>query len=163
MMANTNNSGIGTRISAAKAKASMATICTASAYSWDFKFMDLELDLNGEAEDPKRMMDLAAQSQGKMNYRYIPSVDDITVPDVEYPVFNPKKWEKPADYKWEIKAPQSQFCKGTVKFYEPKWEDMPTYYRVGKGLADLEIKKYLGGQHIFYTEPCDYMHSFRLR
>ena len=42
--------------------------CTARAYSWDFKFMDLQLDLNGEAEDPKRMMDLAAQSQGKMNY-----------------------------------------------------------------------------------------------
>ena len=137
--------------------------CTARAYSWDFKFMDLQLDLNGEAEDPKRMMDLAAQSQGKMNYRYIPSVDDITVPDAEYPVFNPKTWEKPADYKWEVKPPQAQFCKGTVKFYEPQWEDMPTYYRVGKGLADLEIKKYLGGQHIFYTEPCDYMHSFRLR
>ena len=34
----------------------------ARAYSWDFKFMDLQLDLNGEAEDPKRMMDLAAQS-----------------------------------------------------------------------------------------------------
>ena len=83
--------------------------CTARAYSWDFKFMDLQLDLNGEAEDPKRMMDLAAQSQGKMNYRYIPSVDDITVPDAEYPVFNPKKWEKPADYKWEVKPPQAQF------------------------------------------------------
>ncbi|MFR6258298.1 MAG: hypothetical protein ACLULK_05925 [Anaerovoracaceae bacterium] len=80
-----------------------------------------------------------------------------------YPAFNPKKWEKPDDYKWDIKAPQSKFCKGTVEFYEPEWEDMPTYYRVGKGLADLEVKKYLGAQHIFYTEPCDYMHCYRLR
>lgn len=138
-------------------------IYTAKAYSWDFPFMKLQIDVNKPAEDPDRMMKLAAQSQGKMNYRYIPSVDDITVPDVAYPVFNPKKWEKPADYKWEIKAPQSKFCKGSVKFYEPEWEDMPTYYRVGKGLADLEIRKYLGAQHILYSEPCDYMHSYRLR
>ena len=138
-------------------------VYTAKASSWDFEFMKLQIDLNKKAEDPERMMKLAAQSQGKINYRYIPSVDDVTVPEISYPVFNPKKWEKPADYKWEIKEPQMQFCGGTVEFREPAWEDMPTYYRVGKGLADLEIKKYLGAQHIIYTEPCDYMHSYRLR
>ena len=136
---------------------------TARASSWNFPFMKLQIDVNGEAEDPEMMAELAAKSQGKMNYRYIPSVDDITVPDVEYPVFNPKKWDKPADYKWEIKPPQSKFCKGTVEFYEPEWEDMPTYYRVGKALADFKIKRFLGGQHILYTEPCDYMHCYRLR
>lgn len=138
-------------------------VYTAKASSWDFEFMKLQLDTNKEAEDPKCMMELAAKSQGKMNYRYIPSVDDITVPDVEYPVFNPKKWDKPEDYKWEIKAPESKFCKGTIKFNEPEWTDMPTYYRVGKALADLEIKKYLGGQYIKYTEACDYMHAYRLK
>lgn len=138
-------------------------IVTARASSWDFPFMKLTLDLNKEAEDPNRLMELASQSQGKMNYRYIPSVDDITVADVEYPVFNPKKWDKPENYSWEIEPPVSKFCKAEIKFNEPDWTDMPTYYRVGKALADFEIKKYLGGQYIKYTEVCDYTHAFRLK
>lgn len=136
---------------------------TAKASSWGFEFMKLQIDVNTEAPDAQRMMKLAAQSQGKINYRYVPMIDDVTKAEISYPVFNPKKWEKPADYKWEIKKPQMKFCSGTVEFKEPKWEDMPTWYRVGKGLADLEIKKYLGAQHIIYSEPCDYMHSYKLQ
>ncbi len=144
-------------------------IYKASAFSWGFKFMDLAIDLRKPAENPDKIKQLAAKSQGKFNYKYIQKTPDLGEPmgaggaDACYSTFNPKAWKKPDDYAYTFKPVETQFCSGSVKFYNPEPDDMPTYWHIGQFLAKLEIKKYLGAQHTIYNDPCDYSHVYRLK
>lgn len=142
-------------------------VIKASASSWGFKFMDLAIDLNKPAEAPEKMKELAAKGQGKFNYKYISACRELSgeadVPDACYPTFNPKAWTKPNDYPYAIKTPETQFCSGSIKFRFPEPDDMPTYWHILQFLSELEIKRYLGAQHISYSDPCDYSHVYRLR
>lgn len=76
----------------------------ASASSWGFKFMDMTLELDQPAPAADEMKRLAASSQGKFNYKYIQTTPYKEMgygtggADVCYPTFNPRAWEKPADY-----------------------------------------------------------------
>lgn len=144
-------------------------IYKASAFSWEFKFMDLSIDLSKPAENPEKIKELTAKSKGKFNYKYIQATPDINEgfcnggADVCYPTFNPKEWKKPDDYKFNLKPAETQLCSGSIKFHCPEPDDMPSYWHIGQFLSKLEIKKYLGAQHIVYNDPCDYSHVYRLR
>lgn len=137
---------------------------TATASSWDFEFLKITLNLDEDPSDLKKMQELSERSQGALNIKFIPGTgNNFDEPDVNYPVFNPKVWNKPEDYKWELKVPNVNMCSGTVQFNMPEWKDMPTYYPLGKFLAGLEIKKYLGAQHVICSNPCDYSHCKKLK
>lgn len=145
-----------------------STVKTA-AYSWGFKFLDVSIDLSKPAEDAEAVQSLAAKSQGKLNYKYIQATPykgggvASAGADVSYATFNPKAWNKPAEYAFAMKTPETAFCAGNVAFHFPQPEDMPSYWHIGQSLAGLEIKRYLGAQHIVYNDPCDYSHVYRLR
>ncbi len=132
------------------------------ASSWDFQFMKMQVDTNKPAADGERMQRIINQSQGKMNFKYIPGTGSGGVPDAAYPVFNPK-WQKPDDYPFELMQPQLTVCDGSVAFFEPQWEDMPTYYQVAKGMYDLENKGVIGAQRLLYSDACDFSHAQKLR
>lgn len=131
-----------------------------SASSWGFRFIKMSADLDQPAPEKETLISLGQKSKGKMGYKYVAeTTTDFTETrsyDMSYPVFNPKEWNKPDDYPWEMQTPQTTFCNGSIEFYNPKWKDMPTYYRVGQGLAALDIKRVIGVQHTIYSEPCAY-------
>ena len=124
--------------------------------------MKMQVDTNKPAADGERMQRIINQSQGKMNFKYIPGTGSDGVPDAAYPVFNPK-WKKPDDYEFTLMQPQLTICDGSVTFFEPHWEDMPTYYQVVKGMFDLENKGVVGAQHLLYSDACDFSHAQKLR
>lgn len=142
----------------------------ATASSWDFRFMKMEIDTDAAAPDAETLKAIEASSAGKMHYRYFCDVmekgDDprtnYTKPAVAYPTILPK-WQKPADYPYEIMTPEVQYCDGKVEFYMPEWEDMPTWYNVGKGLASLKCKRVIAAKHVHYNDPCEYTSCYRLR
>lgn len=47
--------------------------------------------------------------------------------DASYVTFNPKAWERPADYPFPIREPETTFCSGSIRFIRPDPDDMPTY------------------------------------
>ena len=132
-----------------------------SASSWDFQHMKMYVDTTKPAKDAERMQRIMGQSQGKMNFKYIPSTGGGE-PDAAYPVVNPK-FVKPDNYPFELMEPKLTICDGGIEFFEPKWEDMPTYYQIGKGMADLEIKGIVGAQHLLYSDACDFSHAKKLK
>lgn len=140
-----------------------------SASSWGFKFMEMTLDTRTPADNPDTMKELAAMSQGKFNYKYIQSTPfkgtayGCGGADASYPTFNPKAWKKPKDYPFTVKPPETEFCAGEVLFHSPSPDQMPMLWHVAQTLAKLEIKKYLGAQHSYYNDACDYSHVYRLR
>lgn len=141
----------------------------ASASSWGFRFMDMKLNLEQAAPAADEMKQLAASSQGKFNYKYIQTTPYKEMgygsggADVCYPTFNPKAWEKPVDYPFVLRQPETSFCGGEIQFYEPADDEMPNYAHIARFLANLEIKRYLGAQHSLYNDPCDYSHLYRLK
>ena len=141
----------------------------ASASSWGFKFMDLTLELDKPAPDAEQMKELAAASQGKFNYKYIQTTPYKETgygkggADVCYPTFNPKVWEKPQDYPFELQKPETKFCGGHIQFHTPGPDDMPNYSHIARFLAELDIRRYIGAQHSLYNDPCDYSHLYRLK
>jgi acetoacetate decarboxylase len=143
----------------------------ATASEWDFRFMKMQIDLKKPSSDEARIKANAARSSGKVHYKYIPDVNEkedvgkvpnFTRPAIAYPTILPK-WVKPADYPYPLRVPEVQFYSGSIEFYEPTWEDMPTYYNVAKGLADLKVTRILGAQRTRYDEPCEYSACYKLR
>lgn len=140
-----------------------------SASSWGFRFLDLALELEEPAEDMERMKELSAMSQGKFNYKYIQATPFKEAgygrggADICYPTFNPKAWTEPEDYPFTLREPKTRFCAGRLQFHEPGPEDMPNYRHIAQYLAGLDIKRYLGGQHSVYSDPCDYSRVYRLK
>ena len=144
--------------------------CIATASSWDFRFMKMVIDTNKPAPDADTLKASEARSAGKMHYRYFPEVmekgedpaTNYTKPLCAYPTLLPK-WVKPEDYPYSIRVPQVVYCSGSVEFYEPEWEDMPTWYNVGKGLSALVCKRVIAAKTLTYHEPCEYATCYRLR
>lgn len=140
-----------------------------SASSWGFRFMDLTLELGKPAEDIAQMKELVARSQGKFNYKYIQATPYKEAgygtggADICYPTFNPKAWTKPVDYPFTIRKPEVEFCAGHIQFHEPGMDEMPNYQHIGRYLANLRIRRYLGAQHAIYNDPCDYSNVYRLK
>jgi len=140
------------------------------ASEWDFKFMNMEIDTSRPAADQKTFMANEARSQGKLHLKYFPKTmekggdpaTNFTEPDVCYPTILPK-WVKPDDYPYETIDPKPVYCDGKVEFYEPTWEQMPTYQGVCKGLSSLTVKRVIGAKHVFYSDPCHYTTCYRLR
>lgn len=141
----------------------------ACASSWGFRFLELTLHPDQPAENVEEMKHLAALSEGKLNYKYIQSTPYKGMPygsggaDASYVTFNPKKIDLPDDYPYQIKKPEVTYCAGTVQFNRPEPNDMPSYWHIVQFLADLNIKRYLGAQHSFYNDPCDYSHVYRVK
>jgi acetoacetate decarboxylase len=140
------------------------------ASNWDFRFMKMELDMSQEVPDLETYKANEARSEGKMNFKYLPHVMEkgedptlnYTKPAVAYPTVLPK-WEKPADYPYEIRTPQMEMGSGTIEFYEPTWEEMPSDYHIGVGLSTLKCKRVIGAKHVVYDDPCIYNTCYRLR
>lgn len=143
-------------------------ICS-HASSWGFRFLDLAIEPEQPAEAPERMMELAARSRGKFNYKYIQATPYRETgfgrggADVSYPTFNPKAWNRPEGYPFTIREPEIRYCSGAVRFHRPEPADMPMYWHIGRYLADLNIRRNLGALHSFYSDPCDYSHVCRLK
>lgn len=142
----------------------------ARALNWDFKFMNLEVDLSQDVPDPETYAANEARSQGKVNYKYLPHVmekgedpaTNYTKPAVAYPTILPK-WEKPADYPYEIRTPKIQKGSGKIEFIRPTWEEMPSDYNIAAALSTLECKRVIGAKHVVYDEPAVYNTCYRLR
>ena len=139
------------------------------ASDWGFKFLDVELDLAGKAEDPELMSQLAAESEGKFNWKYIQATPELghayheAGADASYPTFNPKELRLPEDYPFELKRPQTVVCSGSVGFHAHEAWQMPMYWHIPKALAALPVKRWVGAQFTCYNDPTDYNHVYRLR
>lgn len=144
--------------------------CIATASSWDFRFMKMVIDKNAPAPDAATLKASEARSAGKVHFRYFPDVmekgedpaTNYTKAAIAYPTILPK-WVKPADYPYPMRTPEVTYCNGTVDFIEPTWDDMPTLYNVGKGLASLKCKRVIAAKVLTYDEPCEYTSCYRLR
>lgn len=140
-----------------------------TASDWGFKFLDVELDLESEPADAAYMKQLAAESQGKFNWKYIHATPELgqayheAGADISYPTFNPKVQPKPADYPWTLKEPITRMCAGTALFHAPEPWQMPMYWHIPTALADLPVKRWIGAQFSCYNDAADYNHVYRLR
>lgn len=139
------------------------------ASDWGFKFLDVELDLEGQPEDLAYMQKLAAESEGKFNYKYIHATPEKgdqyheAGADASYPTFNPKAWTKPEGYPFELMEPETTVCSGKVTFHAPEPWQMPMYWHIPAALADLPVIRPIGAQFTRYNDPTDYNHVYRLR
>lgn len=140
-----------------------------NASEWGFRFLDIDVDTNAPCPDAEAMRRLAAESEGKLNYKYIQATPEKgqkcadAGADASYPTLNPKGWTRPDDYPYELLKPETVMCSGTVRFHEPTPDDMPMYWHVPAALAKLPVKRYLGAQFTRYSDPTDYDHVYRLR
>ncbi|SYZ33236.1 acetoacetate decarboxylase family protein [Propionibacterium australiense] len=140
-----------------------------SAGDWGFTFLDVELDLEGGPADEELMRRLAAESQGKFNYKYIQATPEKghqyheAGADASYPTFNPKSPGLPEDYPFELMEPETHFCSGTAHFHAPEPWQMPMYWHIPAALAGLPVRRWVGAQFSRYNDPTDYNHVYRLR
>lgn len=132
-----------------------------TSYALDFEtsfpFMKLRIDTNRKPMDKERLLEIQERSEGFLSYAYYPKVDQLEEARDQFVTLMPKAWEKPKGYKYELMERQDTYCDGYVKFYMPEGKmDMPQWYPVGKGLAQLEMRGVLAANHSLWSEPCDY-------
>lgn len=139
------------------------------ASDWGFTFLDVELDLEGEPSDAELMRELAAESQGKFNWKYIQATPELghayheAGADASYPTFNPTTWEKPQDYPYPLKERRVSYCSGKAVFHAPEPWQMPMYWHIPTALASLPVVRPIGASFAVYNDPTDYNHVYRLR
>lgn len=144
--------------------------CFASASNWDFTFMKMTIDTTKPAPDAETLKKSEARSAGKMHYKWIPSVrekeepisSNFTKPAVAYPTILPK-WQRPADYPYDIMTPEITYCDGKVEFLPADWEEMPSMWQVAQGLHSLVCKRVIAAKTLTYNDPCEYVDTYRLR
>lgn len=142
----------------------------ATASNWDFTFMKMKIDTNKPAPDAETLKKSEARSQGKVHFKWIPHVkekdepakDNFTKPAIAYPTILPK-WVKPADYPYKLRVPEVTYCDGEVEFFDAGFEELPTMWRVAKGLHALKCKRVIAAKVLTYDEPCEYNTCYRLR
>lgn len=121
--------------------------CTrASADSWGFRFLELEFQWNQGTPAQKELHDLMYDPtrQGDMNYKYIPQTGDgFTGCDAAYMTLTPKVTSYPEDVQ-TFPSPEIVYGSGTLVWHRPRWEDMPTQFRIVQGLESLPVKRFLG-------------------
>ncbi len=105
--------------------------------SWlGFRFLDMSLT-GMTACEPAAAAPSPVRNDGTLHYKYMPRTGDWGTADAAYAVLTPAA------------TPHRQVTgtwtgQGTLTFHHARWEDMPTQYQVVNGLADLEIREYLG-------------------
>lgn len=118
----------------------------AEASSWGFRFLEMDFDLTAAApcQDELHGILYDGQRAGDLNYKYIPKTGGgFLESDAEYMTLTPKVTEYPKDVP-TFPAPETVYCAGSLKWHRPRWEDMPTQFRIVQGLDDLPVLKVLG-------------------
>lgn len=110
------------------------TFCTASWLS--YTFLDMSLT-DMQPVEPTDVPAPAGRSAGTLHYKYMPRTQFWGDADAEYAVLTPEATpHRKVTGMWQ--------GNGELDFHRARWEDMPTQYQVVNGLADLEIREYLG-------------------
>lgn len=105
--------------------------------SWlGFTFLEMALT-DMEACDPASVPAPAVRHDGTLHYKYMPRTGEWGTADVAYAVLTPAA--TPHRRVTGMWRGQGELC-----FHRARWEDMPTQYQIVNGLADLEIREYLG-------------------
>lgn len=102
-----------------------------------FNFLDIEVtalhEPSGEAG-----AGAGPGSDGTLHYKYIPKTGEWGTEDVAYPVLMPAA----GDNKRVVEHLTGD---GRLTWHRARWEDLPTFYNVVNGLADLQVVEHLGG------------------
>lgn len=139
------------------------------ASDWGFRFLDIDVDTKAACPDEAAMRELAAESKGKLNYKYIQATPELggdaahAGADCSYPTMNPTTWEKPEDYPYALMEPERVFCSGTVTWHVPEPDEMPMYWHIPAALGALPNLGTIGASFTRYQDPTDYNHVWRLR
>jgi hypothetical protein len=105
---------------------------TASADWLGFEFMKMDLrDLNPGTAAAVPVVD------GMLHYKYMPRTGEWGTADIAYPVITPAASPN-------TKVIEHLSGHGTVTWKRARWEDLPTQYNIVNGIADLEVKEWLG-------------------
>jgi hypothetical protein len=114
-----------------------------SQASWlGYKFLDMEVNNLKPRTEPAAAAPSAgstiAKVDGTMHYKYVPRTGEWGTADNQYAVITPA--ENP-----NSRVLEDLVGEGTVTWNPARWEDLPTFYQVVNGLAELEVKEWLGG------------------
>jgi hypothetical protein len=111
------------------------TTASASANWLGFEFMQMEL--NGLTEGSDNAPPGLANSDGTLHYKYMPRTGEWGTADSEYAVITPAEGSN-------AKVLERWSGDGVVRWNRARWEDLPTQYNIVNGIADLEVKEWLG-------------------
>ena len=111
------------------------TTASASANWLGFEFMQMELTDLMEGSD--NVPSALAKSDGTLHYKYMPRTGEWGTADSEYAVLTPSEGSN-------ARVLERWAGHGTVKWNRARWEDLPTQYNIVNGIADLEVKEWLG-------------------
>ena len=144
--------------------------CKASAWGKPFLEMTVDTTVKASDADIEEIKKVEGRAKGKFQYKYIPRVrekdepfeDNYCEADVAYPTILPP-FEPPADYPYELGASESEWGMGSIKLTPTTWEDWPHGYRIGAGVASLEVKRIIAARHFTYKDPGVYYTCYRLR
>ena len=115
------------------------TSATVTANWLGFQFM--HMNLNDLAEGAQNTQPTLGKSDGTLHYKYMPRTGDWGKSDVEYAVLTPSTGSN-------VRVIDQWSGKGTIKWNRARWEDMPTQWNIVNGIADLEVKEWLGAKII---------------
>jgi hypothetical protein len=110
-----------------------------SQASWlGYTFLDMEVNnLKPRPEPAEDTPAPTAQIDGQMHYKYMPRTGEWGTADSQYAVITPAAGSN-------ARVLEDLVGDGTLKWNPARWEDLPTFYQVVNGLAELEVKEYLG-------------------
>ncbi|MDA0232776.1 MAG: acetoacetate decarboxylase family protein [Chloroflexi bacterium] len=108
---------------------------SASANWLGFEFMKMEL--TGLAEGSDNAPPAFANSDGTLHYKYMPRTGEWGTADSEYAVITPAAGSN-------ARVLERRSGNGTVTWNRARWEDLPTQYNIVNGIADLEVREWLG-------------------
>lgn len=138
-------------------------LLSSTSSSWDFPFLALQVDLSKQAESLPELQSLLGLTQspdgGFFHHKYIPKTGDgFNEADAEYMTFLPFQQENlMALGNSAPEPPFFQACAGTVAWRLPKWEDMPTQFRIGEYFACLPVRRYIGATYSLSYSSNDLM------
>jgi hypothetical protein len=108
-------------------------------------FVFAELELEGlqlgpwpsglEDAAPPARPDEGLVTRPRLNYKYVPNSADLSKPDAAYVVMVPA-----GTYPQRIL--ETWRGRGTVRFNEARWEDLPTFAQIVNQLAELPVKEW---------------------
>ncbi len=108
---------------------------TATASWLGFQFM--QMDLSGMVEGDEHAPPALQNSDGTLHYKYMPKTGEWGTADVEYAVLTPAEGS-------HARVLERYSGHGTVSWNRARWEDLPTQWNVVNGIADLEVREWLG-------------------
>ena len=113
-----------------------ADTATATANWMAFQFMQMELSglVEGSSKAPKPALE---QSDGTLHYKYMPRTGEWGTADAEYAVLTPASGSN-------SRVIEQWSGSGEVQWNRARWEDLPTQYNIVNGIADLEVREWLG-------------------